>query len=345
MNYFRREDWTLFRNIQTIGQKAGVPAEKIPHLVARELVDNALDIAGACQFDLLGDNRFYVQDAGPGLQGTDAEVAALFSVARPLTSSKLLRLPTRGALGNGLRVVAGVVLASGGELVVKTRGRALQLVPRDEDGSTDVTRLGDWRGRGTRVEVRLGPALVVDDEVFDWAKRADDLSTTGKGYKGRTSPWWYDSDSFYELVQAAGKRTVRDLVQEFEGCSGRKAGNVAGGFPNRQSSSLSRRESETLLKSIRKASKQVTPQRLGFIGPDVPNPEECAHAMTKGTFQTKAARGKLNATIPFVIEVWATEARVSSVSVHVNRSEMWIYAAPNRRCWSSKCSAKTPRTG
>jgi hypothetical protein len=40
-----------------------------------------------------------------------------FSINRPMVSTKLLRLPTRGALGNGLRVVTGAVLASGGSLV------------------------------------------------------------------------------------------------------------------------------------------------------------------------------------------------------------------------------------
>src|SRR3712207_9128722 len=44
---------------------------------------------------------------GDGIPGDDAEIAALFSINRPLTSSKYLRRPTRGALGNGLRVVAG----------------------------------------------------------------------------------------------------------------------------------------------------------------------------------------------------------------------------------------------
>ena len=73
------------------------------------------------------DGGLFVEDGGDGLPGTDAEIAGLFSVARPLSSSKLLRLPTRGALGNGLRVVAGAVLASGGTLTVKTRGRALRL--------------------------------------------------------------------------------------------------------------------------------------------------------------------------------------------------------------------------
>ena len=38
-----------------------------------------------------------------------------------MVSTKLLRLPSRGALGNGLRVVAGAVLASEGSLVVMAR--------------------------------------------------------------------------------------------------------------------------------------------------------------------------------------------------------------------------------
>ena len=111
---------------------------------------------------------------------------------------------------------------------------------------------------------------------------------------------------------------------------------MAGGFPNRQCESLSRRESETLLKNLRATSKQVAPQRLGFIGPDVPGLEESAHAMTKGTFQTEAARGRLNATIPFVIEAWAAEARVSSASVHVNRTpitaDVWLTDMQDKTC-------------
>jgi len=336
LSYFEREDWTFFRNVQTIGQKAGVPRERIAQMVAKELVDNALDAGGACRFRSLEDGRFYVHDDGPGLPGTDDEIAALFSVARPLASSKLLRLPTRGALGNGLRVVAGAVLASGGQLVVKTRGRALRLVPRDSDGGTDVARLREWRGKGTRVEVKLGQALAVNEHVFKWAERAVLLSGGGVFYKGRTSPWWYDSDSFYELVQAAGKRTVRDLVQDFDGCSGRKAGHAAKGFQNRHCDSLTREETEALLKTLRTHSKEVRPSRLGFVGPEVPGLEGSAYAKTTGTFKSKAARGCLHATIPFVVEAWAEEAPDSLVLLHVNRtpitSDVWMVPMKDCTC-------------
>ncbi len=75
--YFRREDWTLFRNVHTLVQKAGVPPEQIPAVVAKELVDNALDTADDCDCGLFGDNGFYVVDDGPGLPGTDDDIAAL----------------------------------------------------------------------------------------------------------------------------------------------------------------------------------------------------------------------------------------------------------------------------
>ena len=132
---FIREDWTLFRSVTTIGQKAGVPQSQVARLVAKELVDNALDAGVRCEIWLKDDGTLIVSDDGEGMPGTPEEIASLFSIARPLTSSKLLRLPTRGALGNGLRVIAGAVLASGGELEVATKGKTLILQPQD-DGST-----------------------------------------------------------------------------------------------------------------------------------------------------------------------------------------------------------------
>ena len=111
---FQRDDWTLFRNLNTLGQRAGVMLDDIPALVVKELTDNALDTGHGCRFGKTEDGAIYVEDHGTGLPGTDAEVAALLSVARPLSSSKLLRRPTMGAFGHGLRVVVGGRLAPRG---------------------------------------------------------------------------------------------------------------------------------------------------------------------------------------------------------------------------------------
>ena len=78
--FFEREDWKLFRNIETLPQKAGVPKNKLGMLVCKELVDNALDACGSCEIGYEGDS-FYVKDQGAGM---DPE---LFSISRPLRSS------------------------------------------------------------------------------------------------------------------------------------------------------------------------------------------------------------------------------------------------------------------
>jgi hypothetical protein len=114
---FEREDWTAFRTIEGLQQKAGVAKDKLTRLVLKEITDNALDAGSSVRIgELRKKGSYFVEDAGRGIDGTPQDIARLFSIARPLVSSKLLRLPQRGALGNGLRVVASAVLVSAGTL-------------------------------------------------------------------------------------------------------------------------------------------------------------------------------------------------------------------------------------
>ena len=138
---FEREDWSLFRTFEGLQQRAGVPKRLLARLVLREVADNGLD-SGA-KVKIKSENGGYVvEDDGKGIDGSPEEIARLFSIGRPMVSTKLLRLPTRGALGNGLRVVAGAVLASEGSLVVITRNRRIVLRP-ERDGSTTVVSVED----------------------------------------------------------------------------------------------------------------------------------------------------------------------------------------------------------
>lgn len=313
----RREDWTLFRNLGTLGQKAGVPIKLIPRLVIKELADNGLDAGSSCRFAELDQGGFFIEDDGPGIDGTDEEIAELFSIARPLTSSKLLRLPTRGALGNGLRVVAGAVLSSGGSLSVSTRGRSLQLVPQD-DGTTRVERIGAFSRKGTRIELQFGSTLTGQDiNPLKWCRLAQELAGRGKPYVGRSSPWWYDTDSFWELLQASGQTTVRDFVEGLEGCTGRKGAAVAQPYLERQAKLLTRSEAESLLGEARNQSRQVKGERLGFVGPLV---NYTGYARLVGHFTVKAVRGKLHAEIPVVVEAWANVNSRPSATFCVNRT-------------------------
>jgi hypothetical protein len=318
MSLYERDDWTLFRSLETLGQQAGVPTSQLVAVVVKELVDNALDCGSTCKFGTLPDNGIFVEDDGDGIDGTDEAIAQLFSIARPLKSSKLLRTPTRGALGNGLRVVVGSVLATGGTLLVATRERTQKLDPQD-NGTTISSRVGNYRGPGTRIEVRFGPALVATNDALIWAEQANALSRGESRYAGSTSPHWYNSDAFFELMQAAGERTVRDVIHGFDGCSGQKAGKIAANFRARMAIELSRDEADTLLTTARKLARPVQPKRLGQLGSTIEGLPS-TYAKITGTYESKASRGQHHAVLPFVLEVYAEVAEAADFGVSVNRT-------------------------
>jgi hypothetical protein len=170
-NLFIREDWSHFRTLQGLSQKSGVPLSQLRRLVAKELCDNGLDVGAHCKVGEMKAGSFFVQDDGPGIPGSPEDIARLFSIKRPLTSSKMIRLPSRGCLGNGLRVVAGSVLASGGKLRIFTRNMRLDLTPL-ENGETQVECKPCKWPQGTRVEVRLGDTIPEDVNFLDWANFA-----------------------------------------------------------------------------------------------------------------------------------------------------------------------------
>ena len=329
---FVLEDWERFRTIDGLSSKAGVPREKLAALVAKELMDNALDAgsgSGAdastdeqCQIEQVGNDGFTIRDNGPGFD--PAKVADLFSIGRPLKSTKHLRLPTRGALGNGLRVVAGAVLATGGRLRVETRGQIMQVTPRD-DGTTSTEVIGIGIGignqgfRGTMIEVHLGPDAGPIN--LQWANLALALSSGKQNhYKGKTSPWWYNSRDFYELCRSAKGENLRDLISEFEGCSG-KVGQITEDFKGKQTTDLALDDAKILLDRMRAASEPVKPERLGCCG-DIAKRLKFVSTYVKvfGTFSIVS--GEETATIPYVIEAWLglVEKQNAAIYVSVNRT-------------------------
>jgi hypothetical protein len=340
---FVKEDWTLFRTLATLAQKAGVPVYQIAALTAKEVTDNGLDESGECRAELTDDNGFLVSDRGPGIPGDDAAVASLFSINRPLTSSKLIRMPTRGALGNGLRVVTGAVVATGGALIVRTGGRSLRLVHDHDSGDTIAFNLGPWDGSGTEVEVSFGRGLDVLPESLDWAEMAIRLGGR-ESYRGKTSPHWYSSDAFYELLQAAKGRTLRELVGLFEGFAGPKAARLARnlGLDGMMCRSLSRERSDELLGALRKIANPVPPGKLGSIGP-LDGFEN--HARVEGVVSIPDSRGGFDVRIPVAVEAWTRPALGGfELVAFVNRSpitvRMQVYKDQQRVVlWGCNCRA------
>jgi hypothetical protein len=300
---FEREDWTAFRTVEGLQRRAGTSMQQLAAVVVKELVDNALDAAGDCELEL-SEGVIAVGDDGEGIPGDDEQLAHIFSMNRPQISSKYLRLPTRGALGNGLRVVVGAVAATGGKLFVTTRGRTVQILPDCMTGRSEAVRVDDHGDQeGTRIEVMLGPPFEPDDGDLWMGECAIVAARARKYYQGNTSPHWYDTEAFHELLMSVldTTTTVRDLISRFDGCS-RKAGDIAAEFAGVPAKSLSRDEAAQLLHTAQDATSPVNPSRLG---------ETLPHAFP-GQFARKKHHVMLSRgtngdriTIPVVVETWA----------------------------------------
>jgi hypothetical protein len=317
-----RPDWSLFRTFDGLQQRAGVPAKWLRRLVLKEIGDNALDVSTNIRSGGLLDGHYFVEDKGPGLDGTPEQIAELYSMARPMRSSKLLRLPQRGALGNGLRVVAGTVFASEGKLAVTTRNKRIELRPL-ADGTTQVVKVepADYPV-GTRVDISFGAALPADVSPFRWMNVAQYLADEGEQYRGQSSAHWYDAAQFHELLLAHGALPVRALIAELDGCSGGKAGEIVAGVGLGRAAcqDVTRAQAEELLKAARKRSQPVSTVRLGALGREAY--PEMYYAIERGVAEI-GGDPKLRASIPFVVEAWAQKVGREdhiSVGVTINRT-------------------------
>jgi hypothetical protein len=333
---FERDDWSLFRTVEGLQQKAGVAKDKLPRLVLKELADNGLDEnATTVRTGELPKGGWFVEDDGPGIDGTPGDIARLFSIARPMLSSKLLRLPTRGTLGNGLRVVAGAVLASGGSLNVTTRNRRIVLRPERDGSSTVVSSKPVKFPIGTRIEIGFGSALPCDDDTpLYWADTACCLAGSGSSYSGKSSPWWYDAPQFHELLYASGSTPVRELISHLDGCTGAKAGEIVAQarLGRALCKDVTRQQAERLLVAARKSARRVAPARLGGVGQEAfpDHAYACAYGLAR------FGADEPHAEIPFIVEAWAEETDIDAdtdLSVCVNRTPITgdIRAARDKR--------------
>lgn len=240
---FARPDWSLYLSLASLPQKAGVSTEVLPRLVCKELVDNGLDAAdaagrpGAVDVEIDRRGNLIVTDEGIGIPDATLEkLATIFSVAREMLSSKLLRKASRGAVGNGLRVCLGFLTATRGRLVIETAG--------------------------IRVELGDEPFL---EEHLDWAESAIELAKrSGKpAFTGKSSVHWHDSDHFATLLRSAvGNPSLRRFLGEFDGLSGSRVQTaVAAKFLRRPAASLNAAEAAALLDAAQANTRRRSPRR------------------------------------------------------------------------------------
>jgi hypothetical protein len=218
---YEREDWRLFVDPHTLPQKAGCEPDQIGRIIAKELTDNALD-NWASGVVLTGDQMTCtVADNGPGL--SEADMLRVFAVNRPLVSSKLVRLPTRGKLGNGLRVIMGAVAAFGGTISVTTRGRIYHLGTETVTGVTWVIRERLARPRhGIAVTIEF-PRPMFRPEDFYYARTTIALAKLGRQYDGPSRPSWYSPKDLCELLARAKDTPPAAVIEDAFGIAGSDA--------------------------------------------------------------------------------------------------------------------------
>jgi hypothetical protein len=287
--YFERPDWSLFLDVGTLPQKAGCRPGDLRRLVLRELVDNALDAGARVKEPEEVGDCWVICDTGPGLDPD--MVPRLFSVNRALVSSKQRLLPTRGMLGNGLRVVMGAVAAFNGWIMVETQGHRLELaVDRDTGLTTVFSDEPIPLVRGLTVRINLGNAGY---GYGDLARETARLAGFGRGfYDGPTSPHWYSPADLRRLMQQAPEGTT--------------VANVASWFAidRRQDTRLAKcldlDATTELLAVMRRRTQPVWGMNMGKIGPEAFK----GYSHDRASGQTRGA-----VEIPYSVEAWAVCGR------------------------------------
>jgi histidine kinase/DNA gyrase B/HSP90-like ATPase len=185
---YERQDWSLFLDVATLPQKAGCYPKDLRKIILKEIVDNALDTGAHVTMERDG-KTWIIADDGPGID--PGQIPTIFSVNRPLLSSKLKRMPLRGMLGNGLRVVMGATAAfPGASITVETRGHRLHLAVDRSTGLTTVTADDSIAEHpGLTVLLSLGDDPNHDDGIL--ARHSIVFARDGSTYNGPSSPWWY----------------------------------------------------------------------------------------------------------------------------------------------------------
>jgi len=293
---FIRTDASLFLHPDRLSQKAGASKRELRRMALKELVDNALDAGPSATLTALDEDTFIVTDTGPGID--PAKVATMFSVTRPMMSSKLIRRPTRGMVGNGNRVVAGAAFASGGSLIVESMGTRQELSFDRTTGDTIVTaRAASAVTAGTKITIRFGPALPRDEYSTAWGDTAIQLAGDA-ATPMLTHPSWYSEPAFREMVEAA-QGTAQDLA----GLFGVDLRHALRGRGEQAQSGTPKRDIDP-----DGAARSLSLDLLKSLAPKPPKLIAIAEDMFDGAYKAEKIEAEIaGAKVPAIVQVWATE--------------------------------------
>src|SRR5258708_36867375 len=81
---FERADWTSFRTVEGLQQKAGVPQSKMRRLVLKELADNAHDAGARVSIGHMPGGGYFVEVTDSGDEALPHEISERFIIARTM---------------------------------------------------------------------------------------------------------------------------------------------------------------------------------------------------------------------------------------------------------------------
>jgi hypothetical protein len=296
--FFSTDDWRDFLDLTTLPRKAGCSPQDLARVVYNEAAANACDagtiILAKGWTDPKGNRGICVKDGGPGLD--PEQVPTIYSSNRPQLSSKRIRRVLRGILGNGCRVIGGAVAASGGTLMIDTRGRRLTLQMDMAAGKMAVVSDEPILPQpGLTLYVALGPALALREGDLDLARATIQIGRhAARLYSGPSSPWWYGPYDLFRLAQEAQGNT--SFLQFCRKC-GFLIASITQPSWRRPAKDFSFAEIQDALESLRRRNKPIPPKKLGFLGPSL---FACsAYAKLIGLTTLDGAQ------LPYVLEAWA----------------------------------------
>ena len=306
LKMFEREDWTLFRTVEGLQQKAGVPQRPAPAPRPQGADDNALDTETAMP-DRADRRRT------PSSSRTRGPASTASRRRSRRCSRSVGRCARRSSCG--CRSAARSATACGwwpvpcwppaATLVVETRDRRLWLRP-EHDGSTTVSRPARSSTRSAPAS-RSGSArrCPATRDPFAWVRRRSPAGrrarrTTARPRRSGTTP-----PQFHELLLASGAQPLRA-----PGCAARRLQRRQGGQDRRggrlEPHDLRRGHARARRRRCSRRPAQnarpVRPERLGFVGRDALRRR--FYAIERGSVEFGSVEPQ--AEIPFVVEAWVS---------------------------------------
>lgn len=288
---FTTDEWRDFLTPMGLARKAGCDIDEIAALVLKELGDNAGDVGGASIS--LNDGVWSVTDTGPGI--APQRVAEIFDLRRPMQSTKRIRRPLRGMLGNGTRIVAGFCAIHGLPLRIRSQGILTTLRFDPTTGRSTAEAEAVAHSPGTTVMLPAAGPLK-DEQVGALARATVALAAQPEQtlHTGPSSPWWYgDTDFAFLLGTAPADATMRGVLRDMGLAVPRGIdGSVL-------AASIDHAVAAATLALLRERYPAIEPRRIGKVGPR-------AFKWAEGyAIHQTIRRDATGAELPVVIECYA----------------------------------------